>query len=66
MKSTQKKELKKSFLYLFFHLHVLDAEAAVDDLSLGDGHVVVVHLLVAHLPVDIERVRSFPEHLEVG
>ncbi len=49
----QKKEFKKSFFFLFFHLDVLDAEAAVDDLSLGDGHVVVVHLLVAHLPVDV-------------
>ena len=37
-------------------LDVPDAEAAVDDLSLGDGHVVVVHLLVGHLTVHVQRV----------
>jgi hypothetical protein len=28
--------------------------------------VVVVHLLVAHLPVDVQSVRSLTEHLQVG
>ena len=48
------------------YLDVPDAEAAVDDLSLRDSHVVVVHLLVAHLPVDVQRVRGFAQHLEEG
>ena len=34
-------------------LDVGDGEASVDDLALGDGHLVVVHLLVVHLSVHV-------------
>ena len=44
-------------------LHVPDSEATVDDFSLCDGHVVVVHLLVGHLTVHVQRVRRLPKHL---
>ena len=47
-----------SFVVAPFH----DGEASVDDLSLRDGHVIVVHLLVSHLAVDVEGVRGFPQH----
>ncbi len=44
------------------YLDILNRETPVDDFTLGDGHVVVVHLLVVHLPVDVERVGGLSQH----
>ena len=43
-------------------LDVLYAEAAVDDLPLRHGHVVVVHLGVVHLAVDVQGVGGLAQH----
>ena len=43
-------------------LHVVHRETAVDDLPLGDGHPVVVHLGLGELLVHKQRLGSFPQH----